>query len=60
MLLKPILDFIINMGKNISRKSISYYSEEDEDDVFAGIEGVSIDDTTVVSLAEMGGGANNA
>jgi len=42
LLLVPILDHIKNLGKPIEHQSISYFSEEDELDVFVGIEGHGI------------------
>lgn len=57
ILLKPILDYIKYLGKEISKQSISYFSEEDQCDVFVGIEGESIGDNTVISIEEMGNGA---
>lgn len=54
ILLKPILDYIKYLGKQISNQSISYFSEEDECDVFVGIEGASIDDNKTISVDEMG------
>lgn len=56
-MLKPILDYIKYLGKEISKRSVSYFSEEDECDVFVGIEGESIGDNTVISIEEMGNGA---
>lgn len=57
ILLKPILEYIKYLGKDISKQSISYFSEEDQCDVFVGIEGESIGDNTVISVDEMGKGA---
>ena len=54
ILIKPILEYIKNQGKPIHNQSISYFSEEDELDVFVGIEGYSIDDTKSVALDELG------
>ena len=44
LLLLPILNHIKYLGKPISGQSISYYSEEDEMDVYVGIEGTNITD----------------
>lgn len=57
ILLKPILDYIKYLGKQISKQSISYFSEEDQCDVFVGIEGESIGENTAISTEEMGNGA---
>lgn len=56
ILLKPILDYIKYLGKQISNQSISYFSEEDEVDVFIGIEGASIDEYKTIPVEEMGHG----
>jgi|DEB0MinimDraft_12_1074336.scaffolds.fasta_scaffold89373_2 hypothetical protein len=42
VLLVPILNHIKYLGKPIAKQSISYFSEEDEMDVYVGIEGVNI------------------
>ena len=42
-----ILNHIKYLGKPISGQSISYYSEEDEMDVFVGIEGTNITDQKI-------------
>lgn len=52
-MLKPILDYIKYLGKQIQGKSISYYSEEDVCDVFVGIEGQSIDENKVIGVDEL-------
>jgi hypothetical protein len=57
ILLKPILDYIKYLGKPISKQSIYYYSEEDEIDVYVGIEGESISENYVISLEDMGNAA---
>jgi hypothetical protein len=44
VLLLPILNHIKYLGKPIRGQSISYYSEEDEMDVYVGIEGTNITD----------------
>jgi len=43
----PILNHIKYLGKPISGQSISYFSEEDEMDVFVGIEGTNITDQKI-------------
>jgi len=53
VLLVPILNHIKYLGKPIARQSISYFSEEDEMDVYVGIEGVNIRPNYAISLDEL-------
>ena len=53
ILLKPILDYIKYLGKQIQGQSISYYSQEDECDVYVGIEGQSIDENYTIATDEV-------
>lgn len=53
VLLVPILDHIKKLGKPIVSHSISYYSEEDEMDVFVGIEGKSIPLDYSIPISEL-------
>lgn len=54
LLLKPVLDYIKNIGKDISCLSISHYSPEDDCDIYLGIEGKTIDDSKTIDLDEIG------
>ena len=53
-LLVPILEHIKYLGKPIQNQGISYFSEEDQMDVFVGIEGVNINQDEAISLDELG------
>ena len=52
-MLVPILDHVKYLGKHVSKQSVSYFSEEDEMDVYVGIEGVNIRTDATISLDEM-------
>ena len=52
-MLVPILEHIKYLGKSITRQSVSYYSEEDEMDVYVGIEGVNIKPDSSIALEEI-------
>ena len=45
--LMPILNHIKKMGKQISKQSLSYFNEEDDVDMFVGIEGDIKNDCTI-------------
>lgn len=49
----PILNHIKYLGKPISKQSVSYFSEEDQMDVYVGIEGVSINNSKSISIDEL-------
>lgn len=49
----PILKHIKYLGKAIAFQSVSYYSEEDEMDVFVGIEGQTIKPSFSIPLEEL-------
>jgi hypothetical protein len=53
VLLVPILNHIKYLGKPIAKQSISYFSEEDEMDVYVGIEGLNIRANYAISLDEL-------
>ena len=50
---KPIIDYIQKLGKDIAVKQISYYSKEDELDALIGIEGLSIDESKKIEINEV-------
>ena len=54
ILLLPILEHIKYLGKPIQNQGISYFSEEDQMDVYVGIEGVNIGHDATISLEELG------
>ena len=56
VLLTPILKHIKYLGKPIAFQSVSYYSEEDEMDVFVGIEGQTIKPSFSIPLEELSSG----
>jgi hypothetical protein len=58
VLLVPILNHIKYLGKPITQQSISYFSEEDEMDVYVGIEGVNIPGHKSIPLEELKAGSN--
>lgn len=53
VLLNPILNYIKYIGKPISGQSISYFSEEDEMDVYVGIEGANISDEKSIAMEDI-------
>ena len=53
ILLNPILNHIKFIGKPISGQSISYFSEEDEMDVYVGIEGANISDDNSIAMEDI-------
>jgi hypothetical protein len=53
LLLVPILNHIKYLGKPIAKQSVSYFSEEDQMDVYVGIEGVSISSAKSISIDEL-------
>lgn len=53
MLLVPILNHIKYLGKPIANQSVSYFSEEDEMDVYVGIEGTSISSSFGIPVEEL-------
>lgn len=56
-MLVPILNHIKYLGKPIANQSISYYSEEDEMDVYVGIEGVNINSQMSIPIEELKSGS---
>ena len=57
ILLKPILDHILYLGKKIRNCEVTYYSVEDDCDALAGVYGVSINDRSSVGLEDLKDGA---
>jgi hypothetical protein len=53
ILLKPILDHILFLGKKIQNYEVTYFSVEDDCDGFAGIYGVSINERSTVGLEDL-------
>jgi hypothetical protein len=57
LLLVPILNHIKYLRKPIQNQSVSYYSEEDQLNVYVGIEGVNINLSYAIPVQELKTGA---